>query len=188
MSLELANTFATFGTFLVIAATAIAALIQLRHARSSNQIEALAELREEQSSLEYQSAAQFVRHGLGVKLEDAAFRYQIGHRQARTAEHQSAFNEILRVGNFFENMGVLVKSGLADEELVLDIFSTQALGNWEYLTPVVAIIRQASNDISFGKTSNTWQFCHKSGKPSILTGRIPPACDASRLIIRGSKP
>jgi hypothetical protein len=46
MSLELFNSLATFGTFLVIAGTAIAAIVQLRHARSGNQIEALAELRE----------------------------------------------------------------------------------------------------------------------------------------------
>ena len=41
MSLQLVNTLATFGTFLVIAGTAIAALVQLRHARGSNQIAAL---------------------------------------------------------------------------------------------------------------------------------------------------
>jgi hypothetical protein len=40
MSLELLNTFATLGTFVVIAGTAIAAIVQLRHARSSNQIAA----------------------------------------------------------------------------------------------------------------------------------------------------
>ena len=48
MSLELANTLATLGTFVVIAATAIAAILQLRHARTSNQIAALNELRETQ--------------------------------------------------------------------------------------------------------------------------------------------
>ena len=46
MRLELVNTLATFGTFLVIAATAIAAVVQLRHARGSNHIAALNELRE----------------------------------------------------------------------------------------------------------------------------------------------
>ncbi|MBV8366944.1 MAG: hypothetical protein JO194_10675, partial [Candidatus Eremiobacteraeota bacterium] len=41
MNLELLNVFATLGTFVVISATAIAALVQLRHARSSNQIAAM---------------------------------------------------------------------------------------------------------------------------------------------------
>jgi hypothetical protein len=50
MSLELVNTLATFGAFVVIAATAIAAIVQLRHARSSNHIAALNELRETMES------------------------------------------------------------------------------------------------------------------------------------------
>jgi hypothetical protein len=53
MSLELLNTFATFGTFVVITATAVAALVQLRHARSSNQIAALNELRKAQETPEF---------------------------------------------------------------------------------------------------------------------------------------
>ncbi len=60
MSLELANTLATFGRFLVIAATAIAAIVQLRHARSSNHIAALNELRETMESADFQAALRFV--------------------------------------------------------------------------------------------------------------------------------
>jgi hypothetical protein len=62
MSLELVNALATLGTFLVIAATAIAAIVQLRHARSSNQIEALAEFREGTQDPEMRIAERFVLH------------------------------------------------------------------------------------------------------------------------------
>jgi hypothetical protein len=41
MSLEAWSTVASLGTFLVVAATALAALVQLRHLRSSNQIAAI---------------------------------------------------------------------------------------------------------------------------------------------------
>jgi len=41
MSLETWSTAASIGTFVVIAATAVAALAQLRHMRSSNQIAAV---------------------------------------------------------------------------------------------------------------------------------------------------
>jgi hypothetical protein len=50
MSLELVNTLATFWTFLVIAATALAAMVQLRHMRSSNQITVLSNLYDHQLS------------------------------------------------------------------------------------------------------------------------------------------
>ncbi|MBV8282486.1 MAG: hypothetical protein JO347_10555, partial [Candidatus Eremiobacteraeota bacterium] len=45
MSLELWSTIAAVGTFVVITATAIAAVIQLRHMRSSNQITILNDFR-----------------------------------------------------------------------------------------------------------------------------------------------
>src|SRR5579872_3706746 len=39
--LDIVNTIAAVGTFVVIAATAIAAIIQLRHLRASNQLQGL---------------------------------------------------------------------------------------------------------------------------------------------------
>jgi len=61
MSLELFNILARLGTFIVIAATAIAAIVQLRHMRSSNQIAAINELRETIETPEFQVAQQFGR-------------------------------------------------------------------------------------------------------------------------------
>jgi Domain of unknown function (DUF4760) len=144
MTLELINTLATFGTFLVIAGTAIAAIVQLRHARSSNQIEALAELREGTENPEMRLAERFVLHDLSKKLKEPGFRYQLINPRAMTAETQSSWSDIRRVANFFENMGALVKSGLADKGFVLDIFNNRLLSNWEQLTPVVAIVREST--------------------------------------------
>jgi hypothetical protein len=59
MSLELVNTFATLGTFLVIAATAIAAIVPVRHMRGSNQIVALNELRETTETAGFRAAQLF---------------------------------------------------------------------------------------------------------------------------------
>lgn len=150
MSLELVNSLATLGTFLVIAATAIVAIVQLRHARSSNQIEAIAELREGSSTVEMQSADEFIRRGLVEKLNDPAFRYQIANtdRGLLTVENQTPWSAILRVGNFYENMGALVKTELADKNLVLDIFSNQVLNNWKVLSPIVCLVRASRDDHS----------------------------------------
>jgi hypothetical protein len=64
MSLQLVNTLATFGTFVVIAATAIAAIVQLRHARSSNHIAALNELRENARNAGVSSRTTLCRVGI----------------------------------------------------------------------------------------------------------------------------
>lgn len=77
MSLELLNTLGTLATFVVIAATAIAAIVQLRHARSSNHIAALNELRETRETPHFQAANNFVAGQLSEKLHDPAFRYQL---------------------------------------------------------------------------------------------------------------
>jgi hypothetical protein len=142
MSLELVNTLATFGTFVVIAATAIAAVVQLRHARSSNHIAALNELRETMASPEFQVAQHFVHAGLPAKVQDPAFRYQLGHANARTDEMRPLFGMIRTFGNFFEGIGVLVKTGLVDRELVLQIWSQDVIDNWDRLLPVAAIARR----------------------------------------------
>ena len=120
MSSELVNTFATLGTFVVIAATAIAAIVQLRHMRGSNQIVALNELREARAS-EFQEALQFVAE-LPVIMRDPAFRYQLANRPAATGENGPLITKIGRVGNYYEAVGILVKTGLVEKSLVLDFW------------------------------------------------------------------
>jgi hypothetical protein len=170
MSLELVNTLATFGTFLVIAATAIAAIVQLRHARSSNQIEALAELREEMENAEMQSAHRFIRQELGERLKDPAFRYQLGNLGALSTENQAPWNQIRRVANCYEEMGILVKAGLADKDLVLDFWSGRTLASWNVLVPVVTLIRQSTANNAVWENfeylavlSQGWHDAHPQG-------------------------
>jgi hypothetical protein len=146
MSLELVNTLATFGTFFVIAATAIAAIVQLRHARSSNQIAAFNELRETAQKPDFQVAEQFVQTKLSELLQDPAFRYQLGHPSARTDENRPVDANINAVGNFYEGMGALVRAGLIDTELVLQIYCDRVMGAWERLAPVGAIARRRIGD------------------------------------------
>jgi hypothetical protein len=145
MTLELWNTFATFGTFVVIAATAIAALVQLRHARGSNQIAALTELQDASHTPQFEAADHIVKTELEGKLKDAEFRFQIAHRAARTPESRAFMAKVQTIGNFYENMGVLVKSGLVDQDLVVDSWSNIP-GDWERLAPFATILRRQAGD------------------------------------------
>lgn len=142
MSLEFVNTFATLGTFLVIATTAIVAIVQLRHARGGNQISALNELRELQDKPEFIDAQVFVYTELSSRLHDPIFRYQFGNRSARTDEMKPQIGKVITVGNYFESLGVLVKLGLIDRELALEMWSYNSILNWEHLAPLTAIGRR----------------------------------------------
>jgi hypothetical protein len=146
MSLELVNTLATFGTFLVIAATAIAAIVQLRHARSSNHIAALNELRETQETPEFLSAQHFIQSELSTRLKDPAFRYQIDAPSARTDETRPLIAKVNTIGNYYEGMGMLVKRGLVDKDIVLEMWCDVISGAWGWLAPVAAVARRTSGD------------------------------------------
>jgi hypothetical protein len=147
MSLELVNTLATFGTFVVIAATAIAAIVQLRHARGSNQIAAFNELRETAQKSDFQVAEQFVQTKLSTLLQDPAFRYQLANPSARTDENRPFDSNINVIGNFYEGMGALVRAGLIDTELVLQIYCDRIMGAWTRLSPVTSIARRKIGDV-----------------------------------------
>jgi hypothetical protein len=143
MSLELVNTFGTLATFIVIAATAIAAMVQLRHMRSSNQIAVLCDLYEKRGSPEIVSAIQFIHAGLTEKMQDPSFRYQVANRSARTDENAVPIEKATVVGNFYEEMGVLTKSGFIDRELLLDIHSGTIVASWDALSEYTAVTREA---------------------------------------------
>ena len=169
MSLELVNTLATFGTFVVIAATAIAAIVQLRHARSSNQIAALNELRETFEKADFIDAEQFVKRELSTKVQDPAFRYQYTERSTTTEETRALFIKIGSVESFYEAMGMLVKTGLVEEGLVLDYFSSSIIESWEKIAPIVAIARRRAGDALWENfeylavLSQDWVAAHPKG-------------------------
>ncbi|MDQ6931625.1 MAG: hypothetical protein M3160_00455 [Candidatus Eremiobacteraeota bacterium] len=145
MSLEILSTLASFATFVVIAATAIAAIVQLRHTRGSNQIAAITELRETMESAEFQATQNFVMSALRKTLEDPVFRYQILNRPARTSENQTLIGRITTVGNYYDGIGVLVKAGFVDRGLTLECFADNICDAWDMLAPVEAIFRRGGN-------------------------------------------
>ena len=142
MSLELVNTVATLGTFIVIAVTAIAAMVQLRHMRSSNYIAALNEIRETIESDAFKEGRRFIQSELHTALQDPELRYQLTHPFARTREYQPAIDHLNMIGNFFESMGVMVKTGLADPEMIADMWSQNIVDIWKAMEPATAIYRR----------------------------------------------
>ncbi len=141
MPLEMWNTLASFGTFLVIAATAVVAIYQLRHIRASNQIAILNELQSIQGTPDFVRALHFVYSELATKMQDPAFRYQLAHRTARTAENNDQISSAELVGDYYENVGVFAKTGLVDRQLLLDVKAVVVLDAWNALSGVTAILR-----------------------------------------------
>jgi len=77
MSLEAWSTVASLDTFIVIAATAVAALVQLRHTRSGNQIAVVTEMRETLESERFSQTRRFVAEEVAKLLADPAAREKL---------------------------------------------------------------------------------------------------------------
>jgi hypothetical protein len=138
MSAEWVTAIATAGTFVVIAASAIAALIQLRHTRGSNQIIALNECRETLESREFRDAQRFVSYELPKRLQDPE-----ECRKIAQLPFVGEYEAIGTVANFFESMGLFVKSRIIDRRIACDFWAYIVLRNWNALAPVVTYVRDA---------------------------------------------
>jgi hypothetical protein len=137
MSAEWVTAIATAGTFIVIAASAIAALLQLRHMRSGNQIAAYNECRETMDSAAFRDALHFIRVKLPERLADPALCEEIV-RSGLPDE----YGGIRLVANLFESMGLFVRTGMMDERIACELWSGIVVSTWNALRPLTKVIRK----------------------------------------------
>ena len=130
---------ASIGTFLVITATAIVALLQLRHMRSSNQIAAVTSMNETLQSEKFTAARRFVAEQLPKLIADRAVRNKLG-AEIFPSELEAARD----VGNFFDVMGAFVKLDIIDRNLACDLWDGVVFRSWKNLEPVALIRRKVS--------------------------------------------
>jgi Domain of unknown function (DUF4760) len=145
MTAEWVTAGASVFTCLVIAASAIAALVQLRHMRGGNQIVALTEYRETLESPAFREAQHFVSFVLPERLRDAIEARKVASMNPFVGDYEA----IATVGNFFENMGVFVKNGIIDKTIACDCWSFVIVRNWRALAPVVEVVRRRTSATAY---------------------------------------
>lgn len=140
MSPEWVGAVAALATFVVIAASAVAALIQMRHMRSANQIALFTAYNTEFDSPQFASAFAYVRTELPnheftrEELENLVNGIYLGRlHDART------------IGNFFEDMGSFVLTGVLHRSIVCNLYSQNVLDAWRALAPMVVFVRKHRN-------------------------------------------
>ena len=154
MSLELVNTFGTLLTVVIIAATAIAAMVQLRHLRAGNQINAMLAIGHQYVSKEFREAQDLISHKGSSALDDPLFReYNLARarRQPTPAvpdDYVQVHSAMLLVGNTHEELGILIKNGIVDKHIFLDRYWGVITEHWQRLEPFTAHSRAASADDS----------------------------------------
>jgi hypothetical protein len=179
MSLELVNTLGTLITVAIVAATAIAAMVQLRHLRAGNQINAMLSISEELSSQSLRDAEYLIRLKLDSAMRDPQYRdYEIAYlRNQGPSQTNPDFLELHRArrlfGNAWEELGILVKCGIVDKAIFLDRYSWVILRAWKQMENVTALVRDAAGTNSLWENfeylavlSEDWQRENSSSYPS----------------------
>jgi len=137
VSLELWSTLASLGTFAVITATAMAALVQLRHIQRANQLAGLQSAFGMLLDPSVREIVNYVRHDLAEKMRDETFRRGLHAIPVDRREHPELY-----LCDLYNHVGSFVRSGLIDEHIYMqsDWYNVNLL--WRLLQDVVAETRK----------------------------------------------
>lgn len=173
MPLELLNTVASIATFVVIALTAAAALIQLRHIGRNNQLESIIALRALRDSPSLDAAFEFVAGELARRLEDPQFG-----RELENASHPDRTVHLeLLVCDYFEKIGGYIKLGLISPDIFLEYGNPERY--WNLCAPAIAHYRRKRRPATYENfeyltvISQDWDRRHPDGNYPRGVRRLP---------------
>ncbi len=142
---EWLSAIAESGTLVVILASVLAALIQLRHIRAGNQLQALLSLEHDFRAPELQSALTYIQKQLPERLEDPVYRREL---ETIGFVDPAAHPEMIAC-NWLNEMGTLVKHGLVSEATFMDLFARLIVHCWRQVAPAVAIMRRKRGEAQY---------------------------------------
>jgi hypothetical protein len=145
MSTENIGVILSAATLVVIAATAVAAIVQLRHLRASNQVNAFFSIMTQWNSPALQAAyADFIRT-IAAKLADPEY---VKSLRSPGSLDRAGHPEFL-IFDFWEQVGTFAKHGLIEEAILLDITSSQVSNAWRRGEPAISIVREHTGPATF---------------------------------------
>ncbi|HEY8320478.1 MAG TPA: hypothetical protein VIG46_01630 [Candidatus Baltobacteraceae bacterium] len=136
MSAEWLTAIASLLTLVVVAVAAFAALRQIRHMHSANQVAALLPLTEKYSESAMRASLDYAIGELRKDLEDPEVRAGVLARPAYGKARAA-----MPIFNFYESVGALVRAGTLDLFLVLLYFTTPG-EMWEIGEDYIALTRE----------------------------------------------
>jgi hypothetical protein len=177
MTLEAWSTAAAVGTFVVITASAIAALAQLRHLRTSNQLSGLMSVFGMLQDPSVRELVNFVRHDLAEQMKDEEFRASLLEIPIDRRKHPEFY-----LCDMYNHIGSFVRSGLIDEPTYLqtDWFNVNLY--WSLLAEVVRIARANRPHIfenfeHLASRAQAWAEKHPQGDYPAGGRRLLPSSD-----------
>ena len=137
MSAEWLAAWAAVATFVVIAASAFAALVQLKHIRAGNQLAGLLKFIELLQDPGNRELLNFVRRDLALRMQDPEFVASLDDVPLDRRKHPEVY-----VCQLYEHIGSYVRAGLIDEHNFLLAAWYDVTLYWGLLEPIVAAGRR----------------------------------------------
>ena len=134
------NTLAAVGTFLVIAATAIAAVVQLRHMQRGNWLAVQLKILEMWTSPAIQEPYDYIKTVLPERLKDPRYRAELEYGPIDRSVHR----EMVML-DWNAQLGLMLEKGALDDTF-LQFYEPAIVICWKQLAPVLALIRRHRNE------------------------------------------
>jgi len=160
----------SIATLIVVGAASIAAIVQLRDLRTSNQLNALLAILNQWNLPTVQEALAELL-SIPEKMDDARY---VETLKAPGAIDRATHREFLAL-DLWEQIGTYCKHGLVDERIVLDITSSQASNAWSCAEAAIAVIRQHTGPSTFEN------FEYLAVRAKLWERRYPSGTYPSRL-------
>ncbi|HEV2878264.1 MAG TPA: hypothetical protein VGW96_01680 [Candidatus Eremiobacteraceae bacterium] len=138
MPAEQWNVIVSIATLVVLLTAALAALVQLRHIRASNELSTFSQALDLWSSPGVQQGLQFIQHDLATKMKDPAFR---GELDTPGPVDHSRHPE-LNVLDYFDNVAIYLILGNMREDMIMQAAGQLVCSLWQTLSPTIAIMRR----------------------------------------------
>lgn len=145
MSADMVAALAQVGTLIVILLSVAAALVQLRHIRAGNQLQALLSLERDFRAPELQSALTYIQEELPKRLEDQQYRREL----ERIGFVDYLVHPEMVACNWLNEMGTLVKRGYVTEDAFMDLFARLIVHCWRQVSPAIAIMRRTRGEFQY---------------------------------------
>jgi hypothetical protein len=136
VTLDSWNTVAAIGTFVVIAATAVAALVQLKHIRRANQLAGMLSTFGALQDPAVQELINYVRHDLAARMRDEPFRAGLLEIPIDRREHPE-----MHLCDIYNHIGSFVRNGLIDERIYLQTDWYNVTLYWGLLRETIEVSR-----------------------------------------------
>ena len=151
-------------TLLVIIATAMAGLIQLRHLRHQNTLNAELAVLQSWNEPQFREWRLFIGGELQTKLKDPAFLAEYDAPEVDRSRHPELY-----ACDWMEQIGSYLKYGLFDADVLLDVTSTSINRLWNQLAPAIERMRVTRGDTLYenfeywAATGRLWAKAHPHG-------------------------